>query len=74
MQCPTCGEGELVHATRDLPYTCQGEMTVIPAVTGDWCTACDKVLFGVGGGQRASVAMLDFNKPMNAASKRAATR
>ena len=33
MKCPTCGAAELVHDTRDTPYTYKGEATVIPAVT-----------------------------------------
>jgi len=27
---------ELVHDTRDMPYTYKGESTIIPAVTGDF--------------------------------------
>ena len=36
MKCPVCGAAELIHDTRDLPYTYKGETTVIPAVTGDF--------------------------------------
>ena len=42
MQCPVCGAAELIHDTRDLPYTYKGETTVIPAVTADFCPACDE--------------------------------
>ncbi len=37
MKCPVCGAAELIHDTRDLPYTYKGESTVIQAVTGDYC-------------------------------------
>lgn len=30
MKCPVCGAAELIHDTRDLPYTYKGETTVIP--------------------------------------------
>ena len=33
MKCPVCGAAELIHDTRDLPYTYKGEATTIPAVT-----------------------------------------
>jgi HTH-type transcriptional regulator / antitoxin MqsA len=40
MKCPVCGAAELIHDTRDLPYTYKGETTTIPAVTADFCPAC----------------------------------
>ena len=40
MKCPVCGAAELIHDTRDLPYTYKGETTIIAAVTGDFCPAC----------------------------------
>ena len=40
MKCPVCGAAELVHDTRDLPYTYKGETSLIPAVTVDFCLAC----------------------------------
>ena len=45
MKCPVCGAAELIHDTRDLPYTYKGETTVIAAVTGDFC----RVGFGCSG-------------------------
>ena len=42
MKCPVCGAAELIHDTRDLPYTYKGETTIIPAVTADFCPACDE--------------------------------
>lgn len=29
MKCPCCGAAELVHDTRDMPYTYKGEFTTI---------------------------------------------
>jgi HTH-type transcriptional regulator / antitoxin MqsA len=40
MKCPACGAAELVHDTRDMPYTYKGDSTTIEAVTGDFCPAC----------------------------------
>jgi HTH-type transcriptional regulator/antitoxin MqsA len=36
MKCPSCAAAELMHDTRDMPYTYKGESTIIPAVTGDF--------------------------------------
>lgn len=67
MKCPLCAAAELVHDTRDLPYTYKGEATLIPAVTGDFCPACGEVILDAGESSRTSAAMLDFNKQVNAA-------
>jgi len=66
MMCPTCAEAELVHDTRDMPYTYKGESTVIPLVTGDFCPACGELVLGIDESMRTSVLMLDFNKQVNA--------
>jgi len=39
MKCPLCAAAELVHDTRDPPYTYKAETTLIPAVTGYFCFA-----------------------------------
>lgn len=66
MKCPSCAAAELVHDTRDLPYTYKGESTTIPAVTGDFCPACDEVVLDPAESTRTSAAMLGFNKQVNA--------
>lgn len=66
MKCPTCAAAELVHDTRDMPYTYKGESTTIPAVTGDFCPACGEVVLDVVESTRTSAAMLEFNKQVNA--------
>jgi len=66
MKCPICAAAELVHDTRDLPYTYKGETTLIPTVTGDFCPACGEVILDAAESSRTSAAMLEFNKQVNA--------
>ena len=68
MKCPACSAAKLVRDTRDMPYTYKGEETIIPAVTGDFCSACGEVVLELGESMRTSTAMLEFNKQVNAAS------
>ena len=67
MKCPVCGAAELVHDTRDLPYTYKGESTVIPAVTADFCPACDESITDMVETERVMREMQAFNKQVNAA-------
>lgn len=67
MKCPICGAAELVHDTRDMPYTYKGETTTIAAVTGDFCPACGEVISDMTESVRTSALMLEFNKQVNAA-------
>lgn len=67
MKCPNCGAAQLVHDTRDMPYTYKGETTIFPMVTGDFCPACDEVLTGVEESRRTMGLMKEFNKQVNAA-------
>ena len=67
MKCPCCGAAELIHDTRDMPYTYKGEVTAIPAVTGDFCPACGEVVLDREHGDRYSELMVQFNKQVNAA-------
>ena len=66
MKCPACGAAELVHDTRDVPYTYKGESTIIPAVTGDFCPACGEAILDAAESARSSAMMLEFNKQVNA--------
>ncbi len=66
MKCQICARAELVHDTRDMPYTYKGETTVIPAVTGDFCPACGEVVLTMAESNRVSALMLEFNKQVNA--------
>ncbi|HEY8099056.1 MAG TPA: type II toxin-antitoxin system MqsA family antitoxin [Methylobacter sp.] len=66
MKCPSCAGAKLVHDTRDMPYTYKGESTVIPAVTGDFCPACDESILNAEESRRTMNFMLEFNKQVNA--------
>jgi HTH-type transcriptional regulator/antitoxin MqsA len=67
MKCPVCRAAELVHDTRDLSYTYKGEITTIPAVTADFCPACDESITDMAETDRVMREMNAFNKQVNAA-------
>ena len=67
MKCPVCGAAELIHDTRDLPYTYKGEITVLPAITADFCPACDESITDMNETERVMREMQAFNKQVNAA-------
>jgi HTH-type transcriptional regulator/antitoxin MqsA len=67
MKCPVCGAAELIHDTRDLPYTYKGETTMIPAVTADFCPACDESITDMAETDRVMREMKAFTKQVNAA-------
>ncbi len=64
MKCPICAEAELVQDVRDLAYTHKGEVTTIPAVTGEFCPACGEAILGATEGARITALMLKFNKEL----------
>lgn len=66
MKCPSCAVADLVHDTRDMPYTYKGETTIIPAVTGEFCPACDESILNAEESRRTMCFMLEFNKQVNA--------
>jgi HTH-type transcriptional regulator/antitoxin MqsA len=67
MKCPVCGAAELIHDTRDLPYTYTGESTAITAVTGDFCPACAESVLDAVESDRVMREMRAFAKQVNAA-------
>jgi len=67
MKCPVCGAADLIHDTRDLPYTYKGEFTTISAVTADFCPACDESITDLLETERVMREMQAFNKQVNAA-------
>lgn len=67
MKCPVCGMAELIHDTRDIPYTYKSETTVIPAVTAEFCPACDESIMDLPETDRVMREMQNFNKQVNAA-------
>lgn len=66
MKCPVCGAAKLIHDTRDLPYIYKGETTIIPAVTGDFCPACDESILDAVESERVMREMRAFSKQVNA--------
>ena len=66
MKCPVCGEAELVHATRDLPYIYKGEKTIIAGVEADWCDACGESLTGPEESSRVMEVMARTRQGINA--------
>ena len=67
MKCPCCGAAQLIHDTRDVPYTYKGETTTIAAVTGDFCPACGETVLDREHGDRYSEAVGLFQRQVNAA-------
>ena len=67
MKCPVCGAAELIHDSRNLPYTYKGETTVVAAVTGDFCPACAESILDAGETDRVMREMSAFAKQVNAA-------
>ncbi len=67
MKCPVCGAAELIHDTRDVPYTYKGESTVIAAVRGEFCPACAESVLDATESNRVMREMRDFTKQVNAA-------
>jgi len=67
MKCPVCGAAELIHDTRDLPYTYKGEITLIQGVTGDFCPACAESILDAAESDRVMKEMREFSKQVNAA-------
>ncbi|MGQ0711253.1 MAG: type II toxin-antitoxin system MqsA family antitoxin [Rhodoferax sp.] len=67
MKCPVCGAAELIHDTRDMPYTYKGESTTIPAVTADFCPACGEAILDREHGDRYSEMVGLFQRQVNSA-------
>ena len=67
MKCPVCGAADLIHNTRDLPYTYKGETTHVAAVTGDFCPACAESVLDASESDRVMREMRAFQKQVNAA-------
>jgi HTH-type transcriptional regulator/antitoxin MqsA len=67
MKCPVCGAAELIHDTRDVPFAYKGEFTIIPAVTGEFCPACDEIVLNREHGDLYSELIGAFQRQVNAA-------
>ncbi|MFC5480330.1 type II toxin-antitoxin system MqsA family antitoxin [Massilia suwonensis] len=65
MKCPICGGADLVHETRDLPYTYKGKSTTIKGIEGDFCPACDEGILAPAAIDRFGSIAQDFHKQVN---------
>ncbi len=66
MKCPVCGGAELVHGTRDMPFTYKGQTIQVTVVMADWCDACGESLTGPAESERVMRAMNEFRQQVNA--------
>jgi len=66
MKCPGCGTAELLHDTREIPYTYKGETTIL-RTTGDFCPACGESIHDKEDSERVMREMREFSKQVNAA-------
>jgi HTH-type transcriptional regulator/antitoxin MqsA len=66
MECPNCGAAELIHDTRDIPYTYKGETTILKT-TGDFCPACGESIHDREDSERVMREMREFTRQVNAA-------
>ncbi|WP_093557546.1 type II toxin-antitoxin system MqsA family antitoxin [Pseudoduganella namucuonensis] len=60
MKCPACGAAELIHETRDLPFTYRGFRTLIHGVTGDYCLSCGEGVLDTDEGDRYAAQIRAF--------------
>lgn len=66
MKCPNCGAAELIHDTRDIPFTYKGETTILKT-TGDFCPACGESVHDLEDSERVMSEMRAFTREVNAA-------
>jgi len=66
MRCPICGAAELIHDTRDIPYSYKGETTILKT-TGDFCPVCGESIHDRKDSERVMREMQAFAKQVNAA-------
>ena len=66
MKCPICGAAELIHYTRDIPYSYKGETTILKT-TGDFCSSCGESIHDMEDSERVMSEMRAFSRQVNAA-------
>lgn len=62
MKCPACGAAEMIHDSRDIPYTYMGKLTIIPHIEADFCPDCGESVLDSAIAERLSNSMLAFNR------------
>lgn len=68
MKCVSCGAAEMVHDTRDVPYTYKGQTIVIRDVTGEFCPACNESIHTAKESEQLNAIMLAFAREVNSAT------
>ncbi len=66
MKSPVCGAAELIHDTRDMPFTYKGE-TAISKRQAIFCSACGESIHDKEDSERVMREMREFTKQVNAA-------
>ena len=64
--CLNCGQKEMVHTVRDVPYAYKGHHAVIPMINGWHCFHCGEVEFDVGEGVRFAGAIKQVAREIDA--------
>ena len=64
-KCPVCGGGYLHHETRNLPYEYKGHSTVLRDISGEFCDACEEIIFTPEESNAFSVAANAFRTEVN---------
>jgi HTH-type transcriptional regulator / antitoxin MqsA len=66
VKCPVCGAAELVHDTREIPYSYKGETTLLKS-KGEFCPACGESIHDKEDSERVMREMQSFIREVNAA-------
>lgn len=66
MICPVCGGAELTADIRDQQFTYKDQTTIIPNVSGDFCSACNESILNVDECSRTMQLMLAFKRKVDA--------
>jgi HTH-type transcriptional regulator / antitoxin MqsA len=66
MKCPVCGAAELIHDTREIPYSYKGETTILKT-KGEFCPACGESIHDREDSERVMREMQSFIRKVNAA-------
>lgn len=66
MICPVCGGAELTADIRDQQFTYKDKTTIIPNVSGDYCTACNESILNMDESSRTMELMLAFKRKVDA--------
>jgi HTH-type transcriptional regulator / antitoxin MqsA len=64
-ECLNCGEKEMVHTTRDVPYTYKRHNIIISKIKGWHCSNCREVEFDAGEGVRFAEAIKQLAKEVD---------